>query len=215
MKGITAWIWIILSVVLGLFTLIFGSIFIFRYVEAGQKQVILDQFSDLGTSMVDVCLKGGIGRAVYITIAIPENTRAIYVANASDEAPPDKVSEDITNGKSHTGTYLCLQFFDENIPRCDIVPCDMKFTYIGTPSLKSTLQNIVSTLSGNPPVHKFYMLVNKTDYKLVQTVAVPIIGDVLPDITTSAPATSQLTETTTSTTSETGTTTTTVSGIVV
>ena len=202
MKGISEWIWIILSVVLGLFTLVFGSIFILRQSEVSQKQLILDQYSDLGTRMRDVCLKGGIGRVMYFSIAVPENTRAIYVANESDEAPPDKVSEDITKSHSHLGVYLCLQFFDENIPRCGIVGCDMKFTYIGTPSFKSTLQTIISTLSGQPPVNKFYLQINKTDYTLVQTIAVPIVGDVLPNIT-STQTTSQTTSTHATTTTTT------------
>jgi len=205
MKGIAEWIWIILSVVLGLMLLVFGSIFILRQSEVSQKQLILEQFSDLGTKMNDICLKGGIGRTAYISVAIPENTRAIYVANESDEAPPDKVSEDITKGRSYIGNYLCLQFFDENIPRCGIVSCDMKFTYIGTPSFKSTLQTLLSRLSGNPPVNKFYLQINKTDYKLIQTIAVPIVGDTLPIITTTS---TQTAASTTSASTATSTTTT-------
>ena len=168
---------------LGLITLVFGSLFILKWSDVGQKQIILEAYSDLGTKISRTCLTGGIGQTLYVSIAIPENTRAIYVANASDEPPPDKVSEDITNSRVGAGKYLCLQFFDENIPRCDVVGCDVKFTYIGTPSLKSTLQTLLSRLLGKQPVNKFYIQINKTDYKLIETIALPIVGDVLPTIT--------------------------------
>jgi len=181
MKGIAAWIWIIVSVALGLVVLVFGSMLILRQAEVGQKQVILEQYSDLGRKIRMTC-GGGIGQTLYFPIAIPQNTRAIYVANASDESPPDKVSEYITRGRSGLGNYFCLQFFDENIPRCDVMNCDMNFTYIGTPSLQSTLQTLVATLSGNPPINKFYLKINKTDYNLIYTIAVPYVSDTLPTL---------------------------------
>src|SRR3989338_32662 len=180
-KGMAAWILIVISVALGLIVLVFGTTFLLRQAEVGQKQVILEQYSDLGRKMKLTC-EGGIGQTLYFAIAIPQNTRAIYVANMSDETPPDKVSEYITKTRSRVGNYFCLQFFDENIPRCDMTGCDMNFPYIGPPSLQSTLQNLVSVLSGNPPISKFYLKINKTDYKMLYTVAVPYVGDTLPAI---------------------------------
>jgi len=190
MKGVAEWIWIVISVILGLITITVGSLLLLRQADVVQKQAILQQFSQLGEEMNRACSKGGVGQTTYLSISLPNSARAIYVANASDESPPDKVSEYITKGRNGIGTYLCIQFFDENIPRCEAISCDMIFTYIGTPSLKSTLQTILSSLTGNSPMNSFYLLLNKTDYHLVQTTAVPLIGNLLPNITTTATRTS-------------------------
>jgi len=206
MKGVSAWIFIIISVILGLITISVGAIFILRSADVTEKQIVLQQFSNLGVEISRICLKGGVSQVTYMPISLPESTRAIYVANASDESSPDKVSEYITNGRSGTGTYLCLQFFDENIPRCNLVSCDMIFTYVGTPSLKSTLQTILARLSGNSPTNKFYLKINKTDYNLVQTSAIPLIGENLPPIiTTTTLVTTSITTKTTITTTTAGT----------
>jgi len=206
MKGVSEWIFIIISVMLGIFTITFGSVLLLRQADITQKQLSITQFSSLDDEMNRMCLKGGVGQTTFIPVSIQQNARAIYVANASDEPPPDKVSVYITAGQSHVGTFLCLQFFDENIPRCGHVNCDMIFTYIGSPSLQSTLQTIIAQLTGGPPVYKFYLLLNKTDYNLVQITAFPIIGDKLPNVAVTGTTTSSMTTQTTTTTTTTAST---------
>lgn len=217
LKGVSEWILIIISVLLGIFTITFGAILLLRQADLIQKQLSITEFSQLDNEMNRICLKGGVGQTTFIPITVPQNTRAIYVANASDEPPPDKVSVYITNKQSHVGTYLCLQFFDENIPHvCGAVNCDMVFTYIGTPSLQSTLQTIISQLTGNAPVYKYYLLLNKTDFNLVQTTAYPIIGEGVPNATSilsSSVTTSSVINPTSTSTTSTTLTTQTVSGI--
>lgn len=185
-KGQSEWIWIVISVILGLITIVVGATLLLSQADATAKNSVLQQFSVLQSEMSRICLKGGIGQTTYLSDSVPNSVRAIYVANSSDESPPDLVSDYITKGRSGIGTYLCIQFFDENIPRCQAIPCDMIFTYIGTPSQKQTLQIILSTLSGNTPTYNFYMFLNKTDYHLVRTVAVPLIGNNLPNMTTNS-----------------------------
>lgn len=196
LKGVSEWILIIISILLGIFTIAFGAILLLRLNDSTQKELSISQFSQLNNEMNRICLKGGVGQTTFLQVTVPQNTRAIYVANASDEPPPDKVSVYITNKQSHAGTYLCLQFFDENIPRCGAVNCDMIFTYIGTPSLQSTLQTIISQLSGGTPTYRYYLLLNKTDFNLVQATAYPIIGEGVPNATSILGSSATTTQTT-------------------
>lgn len=175
MKGIAAWIWIIMSVVLGILVITFGSLLLLNQYDVTQKQLLLSQFQDLNSRVRSVC-NGGVGEVFYYKIAIPENTKAIYVANSSDQAPPDTVSDMITNSQSAVGNYLCMQFYDENIPICSKIDCISSFTYIGNPSLKPTLQNILARMTGQTPQYNFLIRISKTDYNFLTINATQTIG---------------------------------------
>jgi hypothetical protein len=184
MKGVAAWIWIILGVVLGILVVVFGSTLILQQYDLTQKQLIINNFQTFYGKIKNVCTEGGVGEIHYYQLAIPENTRAIYASNASDSPPPDKVSEYITKSKSSVGNYLCLQFFDENIPRCGQLACYTNFTYIGTPSLQPTLQSIVARLTGQSPVYYFLIFLNKTNYYYLAINATQTIGPQAPSTVT-------------------------------
>lgn len=189
MKGIAAWIWIIASVVLGILVLTFSSILILNQYDLTQKQNVISQFSDFYVKMKDVCT-AGIGDVYFYKLALPEQTRAIYVSNSSDQLPPAKVSEYVTKSQTAVGNYLCLQFFDENLPRCGEMSCYSNFTYIGTPSLQPTLQNLVARLTGQTPIYYFLVQINKVDYNYLYVNSTQTIGSqnpvpVTPTLTTS------------------------------
>jgi hypothetical protein len=176
MKAVAAWIWVIMGVILGILVLVFGSTLLFQQVTLTQKQLAIDQFQDFCGKVKTICTEGGIGELYYYKIAIPENTRAIYVANASDALPPDKVSDYITKSRSAVGNYFCMQFSDENLPRCSKISCYSNFTYIGTPSLKPTLQSILARLGGQSTVYNFLVFINKTNYNFLTLNASQTIG---------------------------------------
>jgi hypothetical protein len=184
MKGVAAWIWVIMGVVLGILVLVFGSTLLLQQVTLTQKQLVLGEFQDFSGKLKTICIEGGIGEVYYYKMTIPENTRAMYVTNASDASPPDKVSDYITKSKSAVGNYFCMQFVDENLPRCSQISCYSSFTYIGTPSLKPTLQSILARLGGQSPVYDFIVFVNKTDYNFLSSNATQTIGSVGPSSNT-------------------------------
>lgn len=167
MKAIAAWIWITTSVLLGLIVFSLGSSLIISQMQSGQKESAITQFLDLSSKVRRTCLTGGTGELYHYTISLPEVVKAVYVANNSDDLPPDKVSEMITNEKSAIGKYFCLQFSDENVPRCEQILCNTTFTYIGTPSLKQTVWSLLAKIQNPVPVYKFDMTINKTDMKWV------------------------------------------------
>jgi hypothetical protein len=198
MKGVAAWIWIIMSVVLGILVVVFGSTLIFNQLDLTQKQLAIDEFTDFAGKIKTVCTEG-VGEIYYYKISIPEKTRAIYVSNFSDQLPPDKVSDFITKGKSSLGTYVCMQFFDENLPRCVQISCYTNFNYIGTPSLQPLLQSLVARLSGQYPTYYFLVRIEKTDYNYVLVNATQTIGSQNPSITTPSTTTTMTSITTTTT----------------
>lgn len=202
MKGIAAWIWIILSVILGILVITFSSTLIINQYDLTQKQLAIDNFQDFYTHVKNVCIQGGIGEVYYYKISVPENTRAIYVSNVSDQLPPDTVSVLITKSRTSVGNYLCLQFADENIPRCGKFACYANFTYIGTPSLQPTLQSLVARLTGQSPIYNFLMMVNKTDFYYLNVKGTQTIGSQTPQTLTSTTATISSSATTSTTTTK-------------
>jgi len=183
MKAIAAWIWIIMSVVLGILVLTFGATLLLQQYDVTQKQLSIDQFQDLYTKIKTVCTEGGVGEAYYYQIALSENARAVYASNASDQLPPDQVSDLITKSKSAVGNYICMQFFDDNIPKCGSISCYANFTYIGNPSLQITLQSLVARLTGQTPVYNFLILIKKTNFNFLNVNATQTIGPQNPTVT--------------------------------
>jgi hypothetical protein len=175
MKALSAWIWIISSILFGILVLTIGAKLIIGQLQAQQKHNILNQADVLYRKMNDVCSKGGIGELYSLEIGVPEITKAIYVCNETDEYPPDKISEYISKGTSAIGSRLCLQFFDDNIPKCLNLPCQSKMTYMGTPSMKSDLPSTIARILGTSPVYKYRVFINKTDDMFLTVKATQII----------------------------------------
>jgi hypothetical protein len=179
MKGIAAWIWIVSSVLLGIIIVVLGSKLIINQIQVQEKHDILKQTDTFFKKLEDVCIKGGLGEMYGLQMTIPDITKAIYLGNDAEEFPPDKVSVYISEGASAIGSYLCFQFFDENIPRCLKLHCQSNMTYIGTPSLKldlsTNIARILSRLSGTSPVYKYHIVINKTDDNFLTVNATQII----------------------------------------
>ena len=198
MKGMSAWIWLMTSVILGLLILTVGAKLILDSAASREKTIVIEQYGNIANKIKRICTRGGVGEIYHDQIALTPSAKAIYASNFSNEPAPDRVPIYITNKESSTGNFICLQFFGESKSRCEQMSCNVTFTYIGTPSLKSTLQNLISGLTGQSNVNKFEFLMNKTDYDRVVVIAEPFIGQQKPTIS--------VTHTTTPTTYSTTTT---------
>jgi len=162
MKGIANWIMIMGSVIIGITILFIGASLIMKQMRMSEKQSVLGQIQDFHSKIENTCHLGK-GSTHYYTLALPSNVRSVYVANSSYELPPDKVSEMITKKESSSGNYLCIQFFDDNLPICQEIGCMTNFTYIGSPSLKNTLQTLIASLKGKSSVYEYRVVIEKTD----------------------------------------------------
>ena len=180
MKGIAAWIWIIGSLILGLTIFIIGSTIFFSQLEVKLKQTASDNFYDLIGKIKRTCIEGGLGEVYYYkNFPVPETVKAVYSANESDQLPPDKVSVYISNNRSSTGKYACINYFGDELPKCEAVDCLLDITYMGAPSAKPSIFSMVTRLVSEGSVYKTYkynVFINKTNTSFVTARATPIIG---------------------------------------
>jgi hypothetical protein len=177
MKGIAAWIWIVMSVVLALVVIVFGSKLILDQLSSTQKEVAIENFYDLYYKVKSTCDKGGVGELYRYKIALPESVTAIYISNSSDELPPAKVPVFISKGSMAVGKFFCIKFTEENIPRCGPLSCFVNMTYFGTPSQKSDLASLIARLVEGSPIFKYNILLNKTANNFIDATAEISIGE--------------------------------------
>ena len=162
MKGIANWIMIMGSIIIGITIFFIGVSLVIKQIRMSERQSVLEQIQDFHNKIEDTC-KLGKGSTYYYKIILPNNVRSVYIANSSHELPPDKVSEMITKKESSFGDYLCIQFFDDNLPICQKIGCMANFTYIGSPSLKNTLQTLIASLKKKNPSYEYRVIIEKTD----------------------------------------------------
>lgn len=160
-KGVSAWIFIIASIVFGIIIFTASASIIAKQIENANRQTIADNIADLYNTLKMVCINEGVGSQSYYEIDLPENVRAVYVSKSEYAEPPDKVSVLISNKESSVGNYFCYQLWDENLPKCRKLLCNLNFTYIGSPSLKNDLPTLISRIVGGTPVYKYRLRIRK------------------------------------------------------
>lgn len=177
MKGVATWVLIVGSVVFGIMIFAASSSLIIKQVENIERQMIIDNIADLYNLLKLVCINEGIGAQRFYEIDLPENVRAVYVSKSEYSEPPDKVSVLISDRESTVGNYFCYQLWEENLPKCRELMCDLNFTYIGTPSLKSDLPTLISRILSKKPVYKYNLQIRKLKDWFLLVEAEQVIGD--------------------------------------
>ncbi|MEM7816379.1 MAG: hypothetical protein QXZ20_00530 [Candidatus Aenigmatarchaeota archaeon] len=162
-KGISAWILVIGGIILGMIIFFAGIYISIQTIKINEKQAALEQINTLYEKIERTCLVGGIGETYHYEISLPESIRAVYVANYSDEEPPDKVSVFISEKKVGLGKFFCYQFFNE-APSCRKLGCNTFMTYMGTPSMKEDLLSLLARVSGERPRYNYTIIINKIDF---------------------------------------------------
>lgn len=165
-KGVSAWIIVIGGTILGMIIFFAGVHISIQTIKINEKQAALEQINTLYEKIERTCLVGGIGETYYYKISLPESIRAVYIANYSDEEPPDKVSVYISEKKIALGRFFCYQFFNE-APNCRKTSCNTFMTYIGTPSMKEDLLSLLARVTGVRPIYNFTLIINKTSFNNV------------------------------------------------
>ncbi len=172
-KGVTlsSWIWIIGGIMITSIIIIFGVTMLVKFQERTQKIFSIEAYDSMVNRATLVCSQS-TGNVDYYQVSMPEVVRAVYPAKLINELPPDKVAQNISNLDKSKGRYVCMQFFDETTVRCsDILNCDVTMTYIGTPSKKDTLADILAKIQGRFTVYNYLLIINKTDTKHVDITA--------------------------------------------
>mgnify|MGYP001585630934 CR=1 FL=1 len=173
MKGVSvsSWIWVIGGVIIASIIIVFGVTMLAKFQERNQKIFSIESYENMVNRVTLVCSQS-IGNVDYYRVRMPDVVRAVYPAKFVNDLPPDKVAEDIAQLRRAQGRYICMQFFDETTARCkDILNCEIDMTYIGTPSKKDSLADILARLQGQYSVHNYLVIINKTDTKHVDILA--------------------------------------------
>jgi len=195
MKGVANWIIVIGSVIIGMTIFVIGISLFVKQIRTTQRQIILEEIQDFHDKLESTCDMGK-GSRYYYNLVIPDNVRAVYAAENDHESPPDKVSVLISDFEASVGDYLCIQFFDDNLPICQELSCLTNFTYIGSPSLKSNLQTLLARLRSDYPVFEYSVEIEKSDEYFLNVISE--MGTLY--VTTTTTSTTTVTQTTTSTT---------------
>lgn len=147
-KGLTLslWIWIAVGAAIATMTLVAFQMYIGNTGDIIERQKTIDQYNKLYHRINLLCARD-IGNKEYFRgddkLELSQKTTAIYIADSQKE-PPIKVSQDIANGETNQGKYLCLKFENsEQIYKCKELDCLSNFTYIGRPQQGSDMWNLM------------------------------------------------------------------------
>lgn len=174
MKGEANWILIIGSVIIGITIFTIGANLFVRQIKVNQRQSVLAEIQDFHTKLTNVCNMGLGGRYDYV-LTLTDNVKAVYVSYNQKNPPPDKVSEMITNRENSFGNNTCVQFFEDNLPICQYIGCEAQMTFMGSPSMKSTLQTIIAKIKGGHPVYQYKVTIEKTRPYFLKVESSPLV----------------------------------------
>ena len=177
MKGVATWVLIVGNIIFGIVIFLAGSNMIVEQVENTGRQLTVDNIAYLHDKLKLTCINEGVGAQKFYEITLPENVRVIYVSKSEYSEPPDKVSVLISNKESEVGNYFCYQLWDENLPKCRKLLCELNFTYIGTPSLKNDLPTLIARLLSENPTYKYNLHVRKVKAWSLVVEAEQVIND--------------------------------------
>jgi hypothetical protein len=75
---------------------------------------------------------------------------------------------------------MCINYFGEDLPKCEAVDCYLDMTYMGTPSERPSIFTIVTNAMSRGSIYKIYeysVIINKTNTSFVTVNATPVVGE--------------------------------------
>ncbi|MBU5688294.1 MAG: hypothetical protein QXJ06_03520 [Candidatus Aenigmatarchaeota archaeon] len=97
-----------------------------------------------------------------INFTITENTRVVYASD--NQKPVLKVTENIKNGKISDGNYICMQFKNQQEPKCYETKCKVYMPYVGSLEIWNDFKLFVNKILGKPLVKEYDFEIKKTIY---------------------------------------------------
>ncbi len=167
---VSSWIWIIGGVVVAAMVIVMGVTMMMRLQQNNQKVFAMDTYNNFVARVATVCSQS-TGNVDYYSLSLPDVVKSLYAARYSNEKPPDKVSINITNLDMAQGEFVCMQFFDENVPRCSKINCMVNMTYAGTPLRKNSLADRLARLTGRAPMYGYKFIILKSSIDNVTIIA--------------------------------------------
>jgi len=125
------------------------------------KTITLNNFNEFYSYIEFMCAQE-VKSESQATLSLPENVRAVYAAENDRIAP--KVVESIKNGKFSSGSYICLQFKNEQEPKCYQSKCNIYMPFMGSLEPWNDLQLMVKKILKKPLIKDYFINITKTNY---------------------------------------------------
>lgn len=148
MKGITVWIWVIASFIVGLMMFAVSLQFIGFVTMARQKELARGSLDDLAGNVNGLCANF-VGNNIMKTVQFPEKVSSVYATNDT---------RIFANAPRTFGSNLCMNFSNEII--CDSLNCNLEMQTIVS---GTTLQNLLNQFLGRFGTNSYLVQISKTD----------------------------------------------------
>lgn len=164
------WVYIVGGVVISILILAIAYVLISNSINFSEKQMTLNEFSELFTDVQSVCL-GEVNNSLTRQYTFAFNTRVIYATNLTNSTLP-KVVDLIKNQNISSGFKLCLQFKDEQNLRClpeapEFLFCNTTMPYIGVLPENEDIWMMVNKILGKPRTREFFLNIKKINETIV------------------------------------------------
>jgi len=148
MKGVSVWLWLIASIVIGLLMLTLALQFIKFITEAKEKDLGKENLDELASHINGLC-SSRTGDSVQKNVILPDKVSIVYATN--DVKFP-------SNESKTYGINLCMMFSNEII--CNYLNCNLE---IDTIKNHETIQTILNQFLGNFGTNSFAVKILRTD----------------------------------------------------
>lgn len=148
MKGISVWIWLIASFIIGILMFTISLQFINYITTTQQRELATQNLDDFAADVNGLCTNRA-GNSVSKTIVLPEKITSVYSTNDIKIVP---------NTSRTNGNKLCMNFSSEFI--CDNLNCVLEMDSIRT---TENLQSLLNQFLGKYGVNTFTLTIAKTD----------------------------------------------------
>jgi len=148
MKGISIWIWLIASIVIGMLMFAIALQFIKFITEAQERELGKQSLDDLSSNVNGLC-GSRTGSSISKTLTLPDKLGVIYATN------------DVKNQSNATRTYgidLCMFFSNEVV--CNNLNCNVE---VETIINHETLQSLLNQFLGKFGTNLYSVKILKTD----------------------------------------------------
>ncbi|MCX8179661.1 MAG: hypothetical protein N3E38_02955 [Candidatus Aenigmarchaeota archaeon] len=152
---------IIIGVIIAILVFVLGYRFLIIISYSSLKKSTLNEFVKLQSSVDFICSQESKS-VQQVSLNLPDYVRAVYASTNTDVLP--KITENIKNGKIGSGEYLCMQFKNEQNPRCQKVKCKVFMPYIGSLETWNDLKLLVNKILGKPMIKEYTINIYKRIY---------------------------------------------------
>jgi len=161
------WLWVIGGILIAILAITVVARLLNQVATVSQRQDMINRFNELHSIMESVCLQE-VGNSRKTKFSVYDFVRVVYVSGTNEVV--DKVMEKVKRKEMGSGDKLCLQFKDEDTPRCVELSCKATMPYMGALPEYIDIKLFVKRLLGEPLVKDYTLSIEKVGGKEIEVV---------------------------------------------